>query len=80
MVRDTAAQGGRVLFVGTKRQAADIVEEEAKRCGEFYVRHRWLGGTLTNFQTIKRSIETAAGDGADGGATARRNCSPRRSA
>ena len=56
-VRDTAAQGGRVLFVGTKRQSADIVEEEAKRCGEFYVRHRWLGGTLTNFQTIKRSIE-----------------------
>lgn len=56
-VRDVAAQGGRVLFVGTKRQSADILEEEAKRCGEFYVRHRWLGGTLTNFQTIKRSIE-----------------------
>jgi small subunit ribosomal protein S2 len=57
MIRDTAAQGGRVLFVGTKRQSADILEEEARRCGEFYVRHRWLGGTLTNFQTIKRSIE-----------------------
>jgi len=56
-VRDVAAQGGRVLFVGTKRQSADILEEEARRCGEFYVRHRWLGGTLTNFQTIKRSIE-----------------------
>ena len=57
MVRDTAAQGGRVLLVGTKRQSSDIIEEEAKRCGEFYIRHRWLGGTLTNFQTIKRSIE-----------------------
>ena len=57
VVRDTAARGGRVLFVGTKRQAADIIEEEAHRCGEFFVNHRWLGGTLTNFQTIKRSIE-----------------------
>ncbi len=56
-VRATAGDGGRVLFVGTKRQAADIIEEEARRCGEFYVNHRWLGGTLTNFQTIKRSIE-----------------------
>jgi small subunit ribosomal protein S2 len=56
-VRETAGRGGRVLFVGTKRQAADIVEEEARRCGEFFVNHRWLGGTLTNFQTIKRSIE-----------------------
>jgi small subunit ribosomal protein S2 len=56
-VRDTAAKGGRVLFVGTKRQGADIVEEEARRAGEFFVNHRWLGGTLTNFQTIKRSIE-----------------------
>jgi small subunit ribosomal protein S2 len=57
VVRDTAARGGRVLFVGTKRQAADIIQEEAARCGEFFVNHRWLGGTLTNFQTIKRSIE-----------------------
>jgi small subunit ribosomal protein S2 len=57
IVRDAAGQGGRVLFVGTKRQATDIVEEEANRCGEYYVNHRWLGGTLTNFQTIKRSIE-----------------------
>ncbi len=55
--RETAAQGGRFLFVGTKRQASDIVREEATRCGEFYVTHRWLGGTLTNFQTIRRSIE-----------------------
>jgi small subunit ribosomal protein S2 len=57
VVRDAAGQGGRILFVGTKRQATDIVEEEANRCGEYYVNHRWLGGTLTNFQTIKRSIE-----------------------
>lgn len=57
MVRDAASRGGRVLFVGTKRQAADIVQEEAARCGEFFISHRWLGGTLTNFQTIKRSIE-----------------------
>ncbi len=56
-VRETAAQGGRVLFVGTKRQAADLVREEAERCGEFFVTHRWLGGTLTNFETIRRSIE-----------------------
>ncbi|MHB8766485.1 MAG: 30S ribosomal protein S2 [Deferrisomatales bacterium] len=57
LVRDTAARGGRVLFVGTKRQAAEFIREDAVRCGEFYMNHRWLGGTLTNFQTIKRSIE-----------------------
>lgn len=57
LVRDTSAKGGRVLFVGTKRQGAEIIQEEARRCGEFFVNHRWLGGTLTNFQTIKRSIE-----------------------
>ncbi len=56
-VKEVAGKGGRVLFVGTKRQAADIVEEEARRCGEFFVNQRWLGGTLTNFQTIKRSVE-----------------------
>jgi small subunit ribosomal protein S2 len=56
-VRKITAKGGRVLFVGTKSQAADIVREEALRCGEYYVNHRWLGGTLTNFNTIKRSIE-----------------------
>lgn len=49
--------GGSVLFVGTKRQAQSIINEEAKRCGMFYVDHRWLGGMLTNFQTIKNSIE-----------------------
>ncbi|WP_248885400.1 30S ribosomal protein S2 [Acidithiobacillus acidisediminis] len=47
---------GRVLFVGTKRQAREVVAEEAKRCGAFYVNQRWLGGTLTNFKTIRQSL------------------------
>lgn len=55
-VRDTVAAGESVLLVGTKRQAVDIVEEEAKRCGMFYVTQRWLGGMLTNFETIRKSI------------------------
>ena len=55
-ISGTAAQGKPVLFVGTKKQAQDVIEEEAKRCGAFYVNHRWLGGLLTNFQTIKKSI------------------------
>src|SRR6266571_848481 len=55
-VRDTAAGGGNVLFIGTKKQAQDTVFEEAGRCGMFYVNQRWLGGTLTNFQTIRKSI------------------------
>ena len=55
-VRDLAANGKTVLFVGTKRQAQDIVVEEAKRCGMFFVNQRWLGGLLTNFVTIQRSI------------------------
>jgi small subunit ribosomal protein S2 len=50
------ADGGLVLFVGTKKQAQDAIAEEAKRCGMFYVNHRWLGGMLTNFSTISRSI------------------------
>lgn len=50
-------KGGTVLFVGTKRQAQSIINEEAKRAGMFYVDHRWLGGMLTNFQTIKNSID-----------------------
>ncbi len=50
-------KGGSVLFVGTKRQAQSIINEEAKRCGGYYVDHRWLGGMLTNFQTIKNSID-----------------------
>jgi len=56
-VRDVAAAGGRVLFVGTKRQAQDPVAEAAKRCGQYYVNHRWLGGMLTNFKTISLSIK-----------------------
>jgi small subunit ribosomal protein S2 len=54
--RDTVAAGESVLFVGTKRQAMGIVEEEANRCGMFFVNQRWLGGMLTNFQTLRRSI------------------------
>ncbi len=55
-VRDLAAGGGTVLFVGTKKQAQDTVFEEASRCAMFYVNRRWLGGTLTNFATIRKSI------------------------
>ncbi len=55
-VVDRVADGGVVLFVGTKKQAQDAIREEAQRCGMFYVNHRWLGGMLTNFQTISRSI------------------------
>lgn len=54
---DRVSLGGNVLFVGTKQQAKDIVKEEASRCGAFYVSSRWLGGCLSNFQTIKNSIE-----------------------
>lgn len=56
-VRDVAAKGGRVLFVGTKRQASDPVAEAAKRCAQYYVNHRWLGGTLTNWRTVSGSIQ-----------------------
>jgi len=56
-VRDLAAQGGQLLFVGTKKQAQEVVREEAERCGMFYVNNRWPGGMLTNFQTIRKSIE-----------------------
>ncbi|WXJ94684.1 30S ribosomal protein S2 [Neomoorella carbonis] len=56
-VRDLARDGGKILFVGTKKQAQEAVKEEAERCGMFYVNVRWLGGTLTNFQTIRRRIE-----------------------
>jgi small subunit ribosomal protein S2 len=54
---DTVRKGGKVLFVGTKKQAQQAVKETAKECGQFYVTERWLGGTLTNFATIKRSID-----------------------
>jgi small subunit ribosomal protein S2 len=55
-VRATTSEGGRILFVGTKRQAAEPVAEAAKRCGQYYVNHRWLGGMLTNWKTISNSI------------------------
>ena len=57
VIRDTVMQGQSVLFVGTKRQAQDVVAEEARRSGQYFVNHRWLGGTMTNFSTIKKSIE-----------------------
>jgi len=56
-VRETVSKGEKILFVGTKRQAQEAIYEEAERCGMLYVNHRWLGGTLTNFQTIKKSID-----------------------
>ena len=56
IVRDTVAKGGRILFVGTKRQAQKPVSEAAEKCAQFYMNHRWLGGTLTNWKTISQSI------------------------
>ncbi len=56
-LKSVASSGGYVLFVGTKKQAQEITKEEASRCGMFYVNQRWLGGMLTNFQTIKKSIK-----------------------
>jgi small subunit ribosomal protein S2 len=56
-IHDVTAAGGRVLFVGTKRQAQDLVKEYAERCGQYYVNHRWLGGTLTNWKTVSHSIK-----------------------
>lgn len=56
-IRNTVSQGGRILFVGTKKQAQEAISEEAARCGEFYVNQRWLGGMLTNFDTIKKRID-----------------------
>ena len=55
-IRDTVAKGGRILFVGTKRQAATPVAEAAEKCAQYYMNHRWLGGTLTNWQTVSQSI------------------------
>lgn len=57
-VRQVAAKGGRVLFVGTKRAASEKVAEAARKCGQYYVNHRWLGGMLTNWNTISNSIKT----------------------
>lgn len=56
-VHDIAGEGGQILFVGTKKQAQDTVKEEAQKCNMFYINHRWLGGTLTNYETIKQRIK-----------------------
>ena len=56
-LRDTAAKGGRILFVATKRQASPLIAKTRDRCGQFFVNHRWLGGMLTNWATIKNSIQ-----------------------
>ena len=56
-VKDVASQGKSILFVGTKKQAQEAIAQEAQKCGMYYVKSRWLGGTLTNFQTIRSRIE-----------------------
>ena len=55
-VREVAANGGKVLFVGTKKQAQDIIKDSAERCGQYYVNYRWLGGMMTNWKTVHKSI------------------------
>jgi small subunit ribosomal protein S2 len=57
VIRDIVSNYGRILFVGTKAQASDKIKESAKKCGQYYVNHRWLGGTLTNWKTISNSIK-----------------------
>lgn len=59
-VRQMAAEGGKVLFIGTKKQAQDAVREEAERCGMYFVNQRWLGGMLTNYETIKKRVNRLA--------------------
>ena len=59
-VREISANGGNVLFVGTKKQAKDAIKEEAARCGGYYVNARWLGGMLTNFRTMRTRIDRLA--------------------
>jgi small subunit ribosomal protein S2 len=72
VVRDTVAKGGRILFVGTKRQAQKAVAEAAEKCAQYYMNHRWLGGTLTNWKTVSQSInrlkqiDALLADGAEG--------------
>lgn len=56
-VRDVVSSGGRVLFVGTKAQASEKIKEAAQKCGQYYINHRWLGGTLTNWKTVNQSIK-----------------------
>ena len=58
VLKETASRNGRILFVGTKKAASEVVAEQASRCGQYYVNHRWLGGMLTNFSTISASIKT----------------------
>jgi small subunit ribosomal protein S2 len=60
LVRETAAQGGNVLFVGTKKQSREPIQQQAERCGQYYVNNRWLGGTLTNWATIQNSVRSLA--------------------
>ena len=57
VIRETVAKGGRILFVGTKRQAQKPIAEAAERCAQYYMNHRWLGGTLTNWKTVSQSIQ-----------------------
>ena len=57
MMRDSAAKGKNIVFVGTKKQASEVVEQESARCGAYYINRRWLGGTLTNFETIRTRIK-----------------------
>lgn len=60
-VKTTVGSGGRVLFVGTKPQASDIIKESAKKCGQYYINHRWLGGMLTNWKTVIQSLKRMKG-------------------
>ena len=60
VIRETVAKGGRILFVGTKRQAANPIKDAAEKSAQFYMNHRWLGGTLTNWQTVSKSINRLA--------------------
>ena len=57
LIRDTVAKNGRILFVGTKRQAQQPIADAAEKCAQYYMNHRWLGGTLTNWQTVSKSIQ-----------------------
>ncbi|MCR9148768.1 MAG: 30S ribosomal protein S2 [Rhodobacteraceae bacterium] len=72
VIRETVAKGGRILFVGTKRQAQKPIAEAAEKCAQYYMNHRWLGGTLTNWKTVSQSIQRlkqideTMGQGAEG--------------
>ncbi len=77
-VRDLSANGGNVLFVGTKKQAQDAIKEEATRCGGYYVNARWLGGMLTNFRTMRTRIDRLAQLRKMEEGTAPSPCCPRR--